>query len=168
MILNSGLFPVLLTRLFEPQGDTTMGQPSDVARIRQQILAEYQSAQYVFTGFTPTAKHEYLTQRQERLAEHFECLKKHLPPDEAMKVFIQACKRTIDYRRIHVGSVVAYHMRADQLPTYPQKEWHAKIIDISMNADQTKGVACVEGIEPEYEGCTEHIFLSQIVRIIDA
>lgn len=53
-----------------------MGQSSEVARIRQQILAEYQSVQYVFTGFTPTAKHEYLTQRQERLAEHFERLKK--------------------------------------------------------------------------------------------
>jgi len=59
-------------------------------------------------------------------------------------------------------------MRADQLPTHPQKEWYAKILDISMSADQTKEVACVEGVEPEYEGCREHIFLSQIVRIIDA
>lgn len=70
-----------------------MDHQSDVARIRQQILAEYQSAQYVFTGFTPTAKHEYLTRRQERLAEHFEHLKKHLPPEEAMRVFIEMSER---------------------------------------------------------------------------
>jgi len=62
---------------------------SEVARIRQQIADEYQSAQFVFTGFTPTAKHELITQRQENIANRFEELKKHMTPEEAMEVLIQ-------------------------------------------------------------------------------
>jgi len=62
---------------------------SEVARIRQQIADEYQSAQFVFTGFTPTAKHEFITRRQENLANHFEELKKQVGSDEAMRIFIQ-------------------------------------------------------------------------------
>ena len=144
-----------------------MQSSSEVARIRQQIADEYRAASRVFCDFAEVSKHEYITARQENLSRCFENLTHHMTPDEAMKVFIQACERTIDYRRIRVGSVVAYQMRADQLPTHPRKEWYAKIIDIRMNADQTEGVAFVEGIEPEYEGCTEHIFLSQIVQIIE-
>jgi hypothetical protein len=62
---------------------------SEVARIREQIAREYQSAQQVFGGFTPTAKHEFLTKRQENLGMHFEELKKHMSPEEAMKIFMQ-------------------------------------------------------------------------------
>ncbi len=62
---------------------------SEVARIREQIAREYQSVQQVFGGFTPTAKHEFITQRQENLANHLEELKKHMSPEEAMKIFIQ-------------------------------------------------------------------------------
>jgi len=62
---------------------------SEVARIREQIAREYQSVQRVFGGFTPIAKHEFITQRQENLANHFEELKKHMTPEEAMKIFIQ-------------------------------------------------------------------------------
>ena len=32
----------------------------------------------IFGGFTPTAKHEYLTKRQENLGMYFEELKKHM------------------------------------------------------------------------------------------
>jgi len=62
---------------------------SDVARIREQIAREYQAAQQIFGGFTPTAKHEYLTKRQENLGMYFEELKKHMSPDEAMQTFMQ-------------------------------------------------------------------------------
>ncbi|HWS83146.1 MAG TPA: hypothetical protein VN207_02695 [Ktedonobacteraceae bacterium] len=62
---------------------------SEVARIREQIAAEYQSVQQVFGGFTPTAKHEFITQRQENLANHFEELKEQVGPEEAMRIFIQ-------------------------------------------------------------------------------
>ncbi len=67
---------------------------SEVARIREQIALEYQSAQFVFSGFTPTAKHEFITQRQENLAVHFEELKKQVGSEEAMKIFIQLSEQS--------------------------------------------------------------------------
>ncbi len=63
---------------------------SEIARIREQITREYESVQQIFGGFASTAKHEFLTQRQENLANHFEELRKYLTPEEAMKIFIQA------------------------------------------------------------------------------
>ena len=65
---------------------------SEVARIREQIALEYQSAQFVFNGFTETAKHEFLNQRNENLANHFEELQKHLSPEDAMKILIEESK----------------------------------------------------------------------------
>jgi hypothetical protein len=65
-----------------------MQHTSEVARIREQIASEYQAAQQVFDGFTPTAKHEYLTKRQENLGLYFEALRKHMSPEEAMQIFI--------------------------------------------------------------------------------
>lgn len=62
---------------------------SEIARIRENIAREYQSVQHVFGGFTPTAKHEFITRRQECIAGHFEELKKHMSPGEAMEVLIQ-------------------------------------------------------------------------------
>ena len=62
---------------------------SEIARIREQIALEYQSAQFVFSGFTATAKHEFLTKRQENLASHFEQLQQHMTPEEAMQILIQ-------------------------------------------------------------------------------
>ncbi len=62
---------------------------SEVARIRQRIADEYQSAQFIFSAFTPHGKHEYYTQRQEQIAIHFEELKKHLPEDQAMQILIE-------------------------------------------------------------------------------
>ncbi len=59
---------------------------SEVARIREQIAREYQAAQQVFDGFTPTAQHEYIT---ESLGMYFEELKKHTSPEEAMQIFMQ-------------------------------------------------------------------------------
>jgi len=65
-----------------------MGQ-SEVARIKQQIAQEYEAAQQVLMGFTPTAKHEYITKRQENLGDFFEELKIHMTPEEAMGIFIE-------------------------------------------------------------------------------
>lgn len=66
-----------------------MEHKSEVARIREQIAREYQAAQQIFGGFTPTAKHEYLTKRQENLGMYFEELKEHISPEEAMQIFMQ-------------------------------------------------------------------------------
>jgi len=62
---------------------------SEVARIREQIALEYQSVQQIFGGFTPTAKHEFITRRQENRASHFEELKQYMSHEEAMNVLIQ-------------------------------------------------------------------------------
>ncbi len=67
---------------------------SEVARIKQQIAVEYQAASLVFTGFTATARHAYLTARQENLGAYFEELTQHLSPEEAMQAFIQAQAET--------------------------------------------------------------------------
>src|SRR5437588_12953332 len=66
-----------------------MEHKSEVARIREQIAREYQAAQQIFGGFTPTAKHEFLTKRQENLGMYFEELKKHISPEAAMQIFMQ-------------------------------------------------------------------------------
>jgi len=62
---------------------------SEVARIRQQIADEYQSAQFMFSGFVPHGKHEYYTQRQEQIAIYFEELQQHIPVEEAMQILIE-------------------------------------------------------------------------------
>jgi hypothetical protein len=69
-----------------------MEHQGEVARIIEQIAREYQAAQQIFSGFTPTAKHEFLTKRQENLGMHFEELKKHMSPEEAMQIFMQVEK----------------------------------------------------------------------------
>jgi len=75
---------------------------SEVARIREQIAREYEAAQQVFRGFTPTAQHEYLTKRQENLGMYFEELKHHMSPEEAMQLFMQIEKaKTTDEALTH-------------------------------------------------------------------
>jgi hypothetical protein len=46
----------------------------------------------MFTGFTPTAKHEMITARRERIALHFEELQKHISPEAAMQILIEESK----------------------------------------------------------------------------
>ncbi len=62
---------------------------SEVACLREQIELEYQATQRVFTDFTPTAKHEYITKRQENIGVCFEELKKLLPPEEAIAIVVE-------------------------------------------------------------------------------
>ena len=57
---------------------------SEVARLREQIELEYQASQRVFTDFTPTAKHAYITQRQENIGACFEELSKLMPKEDAI------------------------------------------------------------------------------------
>ncbi|HLG66063.1 MAG TPA: hypothetical protein VKY19_29365 [Ktedonosporobacter sp.] len=62
---------------------------SEVARLREQIRLEYEASQRVFTSFTPTAKHQYITQRQENIGACFERLSKLMPPEEAIAVLAE-------------------------------------------------------------------------------
>jgi uncharacterized protein YbaP (TraB family) len=63
---------------------------SEVARLRQQIAEEYQAASRLFCEFTETARHDFITKRQEHVASYFEQLTQHVSPDEAMRILIQA------------------------------------------------------------------------------
>jgi hypothetical protein len=63
---------------------------SEVTRLKRLIDLEYQAAQRVFTDFTPTAKHAYLTERQENIAAYHQKLLKIVSPEAAMTIVIQA------------------------------------------------------------------------------
>jgi hypothetical protein len=63
---------------------------SEVARLREQIALEYEAANRVFTDFTPTARHEYITKREENIASYYEELKKHVSPEEAIGILVEA------------------------------------------------------------------------------
>ena len=67
---------------------------SDVARLREQIAAEYQAVNQVFTGFTPTARHQFITKRQENIAACFEELKQQVGPGEAMAILMQVANHS--------------------------------------------------------------------------
>jgi hypothetical protein len=62
---------------------------SEVARLREQIALEYQAANRIFTDFTPTAKHAFITKRTENIARYFEELKQIIPPEEAFEVVLE-------------------------------------------------------------------------------
>jgi hypothetical protein len=62
---------------------------SEVARLREQIALEYQTAKNVFTGFTPTARHAYITKRQENIAGYFAELKQYMSGEEAFTLLLQ-------------------------------------------------------------------------------
>jgi hypothetical protein len=62
---------------------------SEIARLREQIALEYRAAQRVFTDFTPTARHEYMIKRQEKIAAHFNQLTHHMSYEDAMLLVIQ-------------------------------------------------------------------------------
>jgi hypothetical protein len=62
---------------------------SEVAHLRAQIAREYQASTNVFTGFTLTARHEFITKRQENIAGCFECLKQYMSGEEAFALLLQ-------------------------------------------------------------------------------
>ena len=62
---------------------------SDVARIREQIRLEYEAANRIFTDFAPTARHEFITKRQENIEGYYQELKKIMTPEEALGLIIQ-------------------------------------------------------------------------------
>jgi NifU-like protein involved in Fe-S cluster formation len=61
---------------------------SEIAQIRERIALEYESANRVFTDFTPTARHEYITRRQENIAACFRDLTQYMSPHEAMQTVL--------------------------------------------------------------------------------
>ncbi len=62
-----------------------MGQ-SDIARVRQQIAAEYLSAQLGFSGLAEgTARHRFFTTKMERMGASFETLAEMMGKEQAIQ-----------------------------------------------------------------------------------
>lgn len=63
---------------------------SEIARITRQIELEYEASKRTFTGFTPTARHAFITARQENIAGYFDDLTHFMTAEEAMNVVLSA------------------------------------------------------------------------------
>lgn len=59
---------------------------SEVARLREQIALEYEAAQRGLTGLAATARHQFITKRQENIGACFEKLSKIMPSEEAIAI----------------------------------------------------------------------------------
>jgi hypothetical protein len=76
-------------RFYDTRDGMNETNKSEVARLREQIELEYQATQRVFTDFTATARHEFITKRQENIAACFEELKQLMPPEEAIVILAE-------------------------------------------------------------------------------
>lgn len=63
---------------------------SEVARLRRQIELEYEAVNRVFTGYTPTARHDFISARQENIANYFQDLTKYMSLEEAIVFVLNA------------------------------------------------------------------------------
>jgi len=63
---------------------------SEIARLRQQIALEYESAKQGLEGFAAMAAHEFITARQERIEACFTELTQYMSPEEAIVIVLEA------------------------------------------------------------------------------
>jgi hypothetical protein len=60
---------------------------SEIARMRQQIAAEYLSAQLGFSGLAEgTSRHSFITHKMERMGESFETLAQMMGKEQAIQI----------------------------------------------------------------------------------
>jgi hypothetical protein len=70
---------------------------SEVARLRQQITAEYEAAVRGLHGLAQgTAQHAFITQRMEQMATCHEALKGLVGEQEAIRIVAQALEQASD------------------------------------------------------------------------
>lgn len=70
---------------------------SEVARLMQQITAEYESAQHGLHGLSQgTAHHAFITQKMENMSACHEALKGLVGEQEAIKILAQALEQASD------------------------------------------------------------------------
>ncbi len=67
---------------------------SEVARLREMIALEYQAANRMFTDFTPTGRHDYITKRQENIEACFKGLTQYMSPQDAVSIIMQVENET--------------------------------------------------------------------------
>jgi hypothetical protein len=63
---------------------------SEIARMRQQIVTEYLSAQLGLSGFAEgTSRHSFITTKMERMGESFEILAEMMGKEQAIQIVAQ-------------------------------------------------------------------------------
>ena len=64
-----------------------------MARLCQQIEAEYQAAKRALSDVAMVGRHTFITTRQENISKYFEMLSVLMTPEEASKVIAQTLER---------------------------------------------------------------------------
>ena len=67
----------------------------------------------------------------------------------------------INYSELKPGTIIVYHLRPEQLPTDPMRDWRGKVKSVY---DSCNGVR-VEVLNEGFEGEEEPVYFQQIVRI---
>ncbi len=67
-----------------------MSNQSEVARLRQQLNAEYQAARLAMNGYAEVARHETITARMENMGRLHEELRAIVGEEEAVKALVRA------------------------------------------------------------------------------
>jgi hypothetical protein len=65
---------------------------------------------------------------------------------------------------LHIGDIIVYKMRPENLPVNPDKEWRGKILHIHLDEPRLLDHLCVESLEEGETGLTELVYPQQIIR----
>ena len=65
---------------------------------------------------------------------------------------------------LHIGDIVVYKMRPQDLPVNPDKEWCGKILRIHLDEPRLMDCLYVESLEEGEAGLTEIVYPRQIIR----
>ncbi len=66
-----------------------MGSKSEIARLREQLRLEYESAKRGLTGLGAVARHDFITKRQQNIEGCFSQLTKHMSTEQAITILIE-------------------------------------------------------------------------------
>jgi hypothetical protein len=76
--------------LFQQSWEVDMGNQSEVVWIKQQIVAEQQSAYRALSSFAyGSAQHRFITRRMERMGALHDALKAMIGEDQAAQILIE-------------------------------------------------------------------------------
>ncbi len=66
--------------------------------------------------------------------------------------------------RLHIGDIIVYTMRPENLPVNPDKEWRGKVLRIYLDEPCLLDCLRVESLEEGESGFTEIVYPRQIIR----
>jgi hypothetical protein len=91
---------------------------SDIARTRQQIAAEYLSAQLGLSGLAEgTTRHSFITTKMERMGESFETLAKMMGKEQAIQIVAETLQEVPEQVTQQDIVQVLLHELGDSEPT---------------------------------------------------